>query len=145
MLSDRDLLGAARTAKSQYPFERAAAAPRRYTREQCMRVFRRDGFIDRYTGAPLVFPGTLRLLSHLLPGELPFHSNWKVSDCHPMYWELFPTIDHVVPVTRGGADAEANWVTTSMLRNAAKAHWSLEELGWTLHPANGTSGDSCSR
>jgi hypothetical protein len=48
---------------------------------------------------------------------------------------LFPTIDHVIPVARGGPDCEANWVTTSMLRNAAKANWTLEELGWNLCPA----------
>lgn len=24
--------------------------------------------------------------------------------------------------------------TTSMLRNSAKAHWTLQELGWTLQP-----------
>ena len=29
---------------------------------------------------------------------------------------------------------ESNWVTTSMLRNAAKNCATLEELGWTLHP-----------
>lgn len=50
------------------------------------------------------------------------------------YWELFPTIDHVVPIARGGADNDANWVSTSMLRNSAKANWTLEELGWQLRP-----------
>ena len=38
----------------------------------------------------------------------------------------------MVPVARGGEDISANWVTTSMLRNSAKANWTLEELGWTL-------------
>ncbi len=100
-----------------------------------MRVFRRDGFVDRYSGERLVFPGTLRLLSDLLPEAFPFHPNWKVSETHVMYWELFPTIDHVVPVARGGADDESNMVSTSQLRNSAKAHWTLAELGWELHPA----------
>ena len=53
-----------------------------------------------------------------------------------IYWELFPTIDHVVPVAREGADDESNWVSTSMLRNAAKSNWTLEELGWSLVPAS---------
>jgi HNH endonuclease len=52
----------------------------------------------------------------------------------PAFWEVGATIDHVVPVTRGGADDESNWVTTSMARNSAKMNWTLEELGWTLHP-----------
>jgi hypothetical protein len=57
-----------------------------------------------------------------------------MSETHMIYWELFPTIDHVVPVARGGADDESNWVMTSMLRNAAKSNWTLEELGWNLVP-----------
>ena len=28
-----------------------------------------------------------------------------------------------------------NWVTTSQLRNSAKANWTLEELGWKRHQA----------
>ncbi|MGH8531891.1 MAG: HNH endonuclease [Gammaproteobacteria bacterium] len=51
-----------------------------------------------------------------------------------VYWELFPTVDHIVPVARGGGDDETNWVTTSMLRNSAKSNWLLEELGWLLVP-----------
>ena len=95
----------------------------------------RDGFIDRYSGKRLVFPGTLRLLSILLPSEFPFHSNWKMDACHFAFWELFPTIDHLIPVSRGGVDKENNWISTSMLRNAAKANFRLEELGWELRPA----------
>ena len=71
-------------------------------------------------------------MSRLLPQEFPFHPNWRMTETHPAYWELFPTIDHVLSVARGGLDSEANWVTTSMLRNAAKANWTLEELGWNL-------------
>jgi hypothetical protein len=102
-----------------------------------MRIFVRDGFVDRYSGRRLVFPGALRLLSILLPQQFPFHSNWKSDQCHAAFWELFPTIDHVVPVSRGGPDAEKNWVSTSMLLNGAKANFTLDELGWKLHPANG--------
>ncbi len=95
-----------------------------------MRIFVRDGFTDRYSGAPLIFPGTLRALSLLLPTEFPYHRNWRQSETHPAYWELYPTIDHVVPLARGGSDQEENVVTTSMVRNAAKANWLLRELGW---------------
>jgi hypothetical protein len=100
-----------------------------------VRVFMRDGFTDRYSGDRLVFPGTLRALSILLPGEFPYHRNWKQSATHPAYWELYPTFDHVLPLARGGADDESNVVTTSMLRNAAKANWVLEALAWPLEPA----------
>lgn len=120
--------------RAEYPFITVAPEGRRYTELQSLQVFMRDGFVDRYSGQRLVFPGVLRLLSRLLPEEFPFHSNWKMAETHPAYWQLFPTIDHVLPVARGGADEEMNWVTTSMLKNAAKANWTLEELGWHLQP-----------
>jgi hypothetical protein len=133
-LRNGDIPAARDTLRTEYPFVAVAPAGRRYTELQSLRVFRRDGFIDRYSGQRLLFPGVLRLLSRLLPQEFPFHPNWKAVATHPAYWELFPTIDHVVPVTRGGKDSEENWVTTSMVLNAAKANWTLEELGWSLHP-----------
>jgi HNH endonuclease len=105
-------------------------------------IFIRDGFLDRYSGAKLVFPGALRLLSKLMPEDFPAHPNWKMTESHIVYWELFPTVDHVVPVARGGTDDESNWVTTSMLKNSAKSNWTLNELGWVLlPPGNYTAWD----
>ena len=79
-----------------------------------------------------MFPPVLRVVSLALPVEFPFHSNWKTDVTHPAFWELGATIDHLVPVSPGGADDESNWVTTSMARNSAKMNWTLDELGWTL-------------
>ena len=118
-----------------YRFLPLASSKRSYTPVQCMRIFPRDGFIDQYSGRRLVFPGTLRAVSLLLPDEFPYHPNWKVEVTHPAFWELFPTIDHVVPVSHGGFDNESNWVTTSQMLNAAKANWSLEQLGWKIQEA----------
>ena len=129
-----DFAAASATARSDYPFVPAQSTGRKYTESQCTAVFVRDGFIDRYSGEQLVFPGALRLLSRLLPSEFPFHSNWKMTETHMAYWELFPTVDHIIPIARGGADDDSNWVTTSMLRNSAKSNWTLEELGWDLVP-----------
>ena len=120
-----------RRIASEYPFTPPTNAWRKYSAGQYMEVFVRDGFIDRYSGRRLVFPGTLRLLSLLLLQEFPFHPNWKTDACHFAFWELFPTIDVIVPVSRGGLDREDNWVSTSMLLNAAKANFTLEELGWS--------------
>ena len=126
--------GSARAlATSAYPFEASGRNRRQYTERDAMRIFVRDGFIDRYSGKRLVFPGTLRLLAMLEPEVFPFHKNWKMDSTHQMFWELFPTIDHVVPVARGGTDDPGNLVTTSMVRNQAKSNSRLEELGWSLH------------
>ncbi|MCA9572814.1 MAG: hypothetical protein KC656_33480 [Myxococcales bacterium] len=118
----------------RYPFSSTAKGSRQYTPFQSMQVFLRDGFVDRYAGTRLVHPAVLRLLSWTLPTSFPAHKNWKMSATHPAYWELFPTIDHIVPVARGGEDAPANWVSTSMLLNSAKANAMLDEIGWSLGP-----------
>lgn len=125
---------ASHIACTRYPFSAPSGGSRSYNEHVCTRIFIRDGFTDRYSGHQLVFPGALRLLSRLLPEEFPFHPNWKMSESHLMFWELSPTIDHIVPVARGGVDNETNWVSTSMLRNSAKSNWTLEELDWNLLP-----------
>jgi hypothetical protein len=133
LLSQGDAKGAAALLAERHPLERVEASLRAHSATEALGVFQRDGFIDRYSGNRLLFPGVLQVLSVHLPVAFP-QPNWKVSETHFAYWELFPTIGHVRPVTRGGVDAPENWVTTSMLRNSAKASWTLEELGWRLHP-----------
>jgi 5-methylcytosine-specific restriction endonuclease McrA len=125
---------AARLA-ADYPHAPTSRTKRNWTQKRALKIFRRDGFIDRYSGQRLVYPGALRSISLLLPQSFPAHPNWKMSETHMAFWELFPTLDHLLPVARGGADDESNLVTTSMLRNQAKSSWTLEELGWDLLPA----------
>ncbi|MCB9855380.1 MAG: HNH endonuclease [Phycisphaerales bacterium] len=125
---------ASRYALEHYPFVPGTIQKRRYTPYQQMKVFYRDGFIDRYSGKRLLFPGTIRLLKLVMPDEFPAHPNWKMTETHMLFWELFPSIDHVQPAARRGADDESNWVCTSMRRNQAKSGCTLEELGWKLHP-----------
>lgn len=132
LLVAQDSESARDALRSGYPFAPQVKAGRRYTERQCLRIFYRDGFIDRYAGTRLINPGVLRSFSVIFPDDFPAHPNWLMQKTHFAFWELFPSIDHVVPVTRGGLDGESNWVSTSMLRNSAKAHWTLEELGWTL-------------
>jgi hypothetical protein len=138
-LSSGDASSASDIACRQYPFLSLPSVTRSFSETQALRVFVRDGFIDRYSGNQLLFPPVLRVLSSVLPDEFPFHRNWKMSETHQSYWELFPTLDHIVPVARGGADKDENVVSTSMLRNSAKSNWTLEELGWSLHPQGNIS------
>lgn len=134
-LTSNQLAAATKILRERYPFIPVASGGRSYTFRQMLAVFTRDGFIDRYSGVRLILPAVLRLISIRLPEQFPFHNNWKMDACHIGYWELCPTIDHVVPVARGGVDDQSNWITTSMVKNAAKANFTLDELGWALHPA----------
>lgn len=129
-----DRLTASEVLSHSYPFAGAPATQRRYGPAQATRVFHRDGFIDRYSGLRVVFPPVLRAISVLLPDVFPYHPNWKMEVTHPAYWELTATVDHLEPASRGGADNESNWVTASMARNSTKGNYSLQDLGWSLHP-----------
>lgn len=119
--------------EKKYEFSFIEPQKRNYTIKQKMETFLRDGFIDRYSGERLLNPGVLKVISTICPSEFPCHLHWKMSASHIAYWELFPTIDHIYPVARGGADEPDNWVTTSMLHNQVKNNWTLEQLNWTLH------------
>lgn len=104
----------------KYPFVKHTIFHRSYTINQKMKIFLRDGFIDRYTDEKLVIPGMLKVLSDYYPESSPYHKNSKMTEGHFAYWEIFPSIDHVIPIATGGVDAEENWATTSMLNNSIK-------------------------
>lgn len=122
-------------ANEKYPFENYLTKQRAYNPLQMTKVFLRDGFTDRYSGQKLLFPGIFRILKIELPDVFPAQLNWKMTETHMVYWELFPTIDHIYPISRGGLDNEENWITTSMIKNSAKSNWTLEEIGWTIKEA----------
>jgi hypothetical protein len=133
-IAEEEIEAAKSIIEIEYPHQPLMPSERNYTEYQSTIIFLRDGFIDRYSGKRLIFPPIFRLLSNLIPEVFPFQKNWKITECHIAYWKLFPTIDHIMPVARGGEDENENRVTTSMLRNSAKANWLLEELGWELYP-----------
>lgn len=120
-------------ANTNYPFANSSVSKRKYSKYEMCKVFLRDGSIDRYSSDKLLFPGLIKLLSIEFPHIFKYHTNWKMTETHTVYWELFPTIDHLIPIARGGQDIESNWITTSMIRNSAKSNWTLEELNWRLH------------
>ena len=68
----------------------------------------------------------------MIPKAFPYQAHWKTEECHIAYWEYQPTIDHIYPVSLGGADSKENWATTSMMNNSAKSNFTLEQLNWTL-------------
>jgi hypothetical protein len=137
-ISRSDFDNAGKVISDKYPFLPTTSAGRSYTPRQMTRVFIRDGFTDRYLGTRLIHPPALRVISHYLPAIFPYHKNGKMDVGHVAYWELFPTIDHVVPVARGGSDDETNWVCCSMLTNSIKSNWTLEQLQWKLAKPDST-------
>ena len=120
--------------RSRYPFDPPVDRRRAFTKFARTRVFLRDGFIDRYSGDRLFFPPVLEVISASIPEAFPRPRSSNMTNSHVAHWELYASVDHVVPVARGGAHEMDNWVTTSFMHNLIKSHWRLEDLGWELLP-----------
>lgn len=129
-----DLDGARRVAEDRLSFVPRRRESRALTVRRMTAVMIRDGFIDRYTDQVVWHPGALRLLSLLMPEHLPWHAHGKLESSHIIHWDLAPSIDHVVALTRGGSHCLDNWVTTSWANNLQKSNSSLEQTRWSLHP-----------
>ena len=69
-------------ANEHYPFLNNIPQKRQYSKYQMCKIFLRDGFIDRYSGEKLLFPGLIKILSIELPDIFKYHRNWKMSDIH---------------------------------------------------------------
>ena len=124
-LSAGDTNGARATLTSRYPFEPVQIERPGYSRTRMMKIFKFDGFLDRYSGHRLICPGALLTISHFFGDEFPIHRNWKTDATHFAYYAHWPVLDHVEPVSRGGENCDDNLVTTSTLRNSAKANFTL--------------------
>ena len=90
-----------------------------------VRVFYRDGWLCRWCHRPTVFSPAFRLLEGLVKergyaGPLAyFHPRWR-RDAAPLLDHLGAVIDHVEAFAKGGANAEANFVTACNKCNARK-------------------------
>jgi hypothetical protein len=126
-----DTRKAAELVRERYPFV-PPVERRGISLLERMSVFLRDGFIDRYSGQKLFFPPVLEVISLEIPEAFPSYRHGNAAETHIAHWELYPSVDHLVPLARGGAHKMANWVTTSMSHNQQKSNLTLEDMGWEL-------------
>lgn len=125
--------------RQNWPHLKPKRTKRTISERQKLLVFIADGFRCRYTGDLLVLPAYLRALSVLWPEVVPYHPNWKSDKTHEAYWTHTASLEHIDAVAVGGAEAEGNWITTSMARNQVRSRYSLEALGWKVQPRCSTN------
>ena len=129
MMSQSQTGDAAVLIEKEYRHNYVKAGKRDLSNYEKLKIYRRDGFIDRYSGRRLLFPPVLRIFSIELGDVFPFQQNWKLSECHITYWALMRTHDHKEPIARGGKDQPENIYTTSQMMNSMKSNFTIEELG----------------
>src|SRR5690606_19673169 len=93
-LMNNDKKAALEIINTYYKFSNKDIKIRKRSEYEKLEIYLKDGFIDRYTGEKLIFPGMLKIISNYFPEEFPYHSHWKMEKTHIAYWELIPTIDH---------------------------------------------------
>ncbi|WP_137725903.1 HNH endonuclease [Prescottella subtropica] len=140
---DLDAIGAVRrsrlaaVADHQTPADAAVtgrAARRTVPTRVKSGIFDRDRWTCRICGAHTLDLRVTRRISELIPLEFPHHRNWKFEATHLLYWTHTASLEHVVPLARGGRDTPDNMVTTCYACNDARRHFLLDEIGWTLRP-----------
>lgn len=129
------------TAALPRPVRRSTRNLRTAPAGRALAVFHRDSWTCCYCGRLTVASDVLRVLSMLYPQVLPFHPNWKIGECHLVYWVQTASLDHVVPLARGGDDVEGNTVTACYLCNDTKGTWRNEEIGYRLRRPAASSWD----
>jgi len=96
----------------------------------------RDHFTCRYCGRRTVLASVLELIARIFPAQIPFESHhYRGGVTHPAFTTLTASVDHIRPVSGGGAATDpGNLVTACWPCNLGKGDLSLEFLGWTLRP-----------
>lgn len=121
----------------------AATAPRppSLNPRQKLRIYLRDGFIDRYSPErwKLVHPGALRVISLRLPRQVPtdfgpHNIPAKCATNAPIWFDVWPAVDHFVPRASAGTNEPGNLVCVSWWRNDSKGRVSFTATGWELQP-----------
>ncbi len=75
-------------------------------------VFCRDKWHCRYCNDAVFFSPILKVLESISPGHGYYHPNGKSDEMLTLFANKFASIDHIIPVTRGGENSIENYVTS---------------------------------
>jgi len=123
-------------------------APRSAPHSVQVQVFRRDRWLCRWCGSPVIFAPVMRYLAELVRREghteIPayYNRNWRRRDA-PLLDRLGAVIDHVEAHSGGGASAIANLATACNKCNGRKSNSPAEAFSkrQPLIPIKGKYGD----
>ena len=74
-------------------------------------VWRRDHWTCRYCNEPVFFNPTFKLFDKISPNHGYYHPHGKSDARHQFIEKRMATVDHIIPLSRGGSDTIDNYVT----------------------------------
>jgi 5-methylcytosine-specific restriction endonuclease McrA len=103
-------------------------------RDVQVKVFRRDGWICRWCGRPVIFAPAMKYLQRFVKDSgvaspLAYHDKHWTRRYAPLLDHMGAVIDHVNAHSRGGSSAAENFATACNKCNASKSNAPHNEFG----------------
>ena len=133
-----------------FPFEEGAHTPlqreprRAFSIAEQAKIFARDHYTCRYCGVPTISLQVMNVVSTLFPWAYSLHPHWKYEKTDRSFSEYSTSLEHHVPIARGGTNEEDNLLTACAWCNYSKNESLAEELGWRKLPVAKTEWDGLS-
>lgn len=104
----------------------AKIASRMPSSEATKALFARDGWRCRFCDCCVVPPKVRTAMRVTLPGAIPWS---EAEGFHGAFYAISASVDHIVPHSAGGTNADENLVTACWSCQFGRGAWSLEEVG----------------
>jgi 5-methylcytosine-specific restriction endonuclease McrA len=107
---------------------------RKIRKDLQVKVFRRDGWICRWCGRPVIFAPAMKYLQRFvrdsgITAPIAYHDGHWTRRNAPLLDHMGAVIDHVNAHSRGGPDAAENFATACNKCNANKSNAPQDEFG----------------
>ncbi len=104
-------------------------------------VYARDRYTCRYCGTRTILIPVMYAISALYGSIFKAHRYWRRDETDIAYWTFATSIEHIVPVKRGGTNDPENLLTACWRCNEEKGTHTLLQLGWQVQPISERAWD----
>jgi 5-methylcytosine-specific restriction endonuclease McrA len=104
-------------------------------------IFARDRYTCRYCETRTVLIPVMYAISALYGGIFKAHRYWRRDETDIAYWTYATSIEHIVPIKRGGTNDPENLLTACWRCNEEKGTHTLLQLDWQVRPISSRAWD----